>query len=164
MDRVNGANTVDIGGGRRGFRDRNLVAGLPGTQVPAAHMNAVQEELLKIIEDAGLTPNPSNLAQLREGMRLLFGGGGVLAATGWQRLPGGLILQWSSVSVPAGTAATWIYPQPFATALFGVFVGQVATPSTAEIIYVASANLTQAVIDNAPGTNVQSAYVLALGI
>lgn len=65
MDRINGANTVDIGGGRRGFRDRNLLAGLSGTQVTAAHMNAVQEELLAVIEGAGLTPDEANLTQLR---------------------------------------------------------------------------------------------------
>lgn len=164
MDRINGANTVDIGGGNRGFRDRNLTAGLAGTQVTAEHMNAVQEELLAVIEEAGLTPDDGNLTQLLEGLQTLFGGAGVLSPTGHWTLPGGLKIQWSSVVVPTGTSVTWTFPVPFASALFGVFFGQVATGGTAETLYIASANASGAVIDNSPGANAQSAYVFAIGV
>lgn len=54
MDRINGANTVDIGGGRRGFRSQNAGAGLAGTEVTAAWLNAIQENIAKVIEEAGL--------------------------------------------------------------------------------------------------------------
>lgn len=77
MDRITG-NTVDLGGGRRGFRDRNLALGQAGTIVPAAHLNAVQEELLAVIEAAALTPSASNLGQLLQAMSLLYGGGRLL--------------------------------------------------------------------------------------
>ncbi|MBX6376292.1 MAG: hypothetical protein IRZ13_18960 [Acetobacteraceae bacterium] len=71
MDRINGANTVDIGGGKRGFRDRNLLAGLSGTQVTAAFLNAVQEELLAVIEGAGLAPDENDWTQLRKAIQIL---------------------------------------------------------------------------------------------
>lgn len=53
MDRVNGADWVDIGGGRRGFRSQNAGAGVSGTEVTDAWLNAVQENLMKVIEEAG---------------------------------------------------------------------------------------------------------------
>lgn len=98
MDRINGANTVDIGSGRRGFRNRNLGAGLSGTQVDAAFMNALQEEVVGIIEAAGLTPDDGDWGQLLAALGSLYGGAGSLAANGWWKMPGGLIIQWGAVA------------------------------------------------------------------
>jgi hypothetical protein len=64
MDRINGADTVDIGGGRRGFRDEDLPTGQIGTEVTAAWLNMMQEELLKVITEAGLTPSANDWSQL----------------------------------------------------------------------------------------------------
>jgi len=50
MDRVNGEDWVDIGSGRRGFRGRDALAGLRGTEVTAAWLNEVQEELAFLAE------------------------------------------------------------------------------------------------------------------
>jgi len=60
MDRVNGADWVDIGGGRRGFRSQSLVDGVSGTEVTAPWLNAVQENLMKVIEEAGLEGDIDN--------------------------------------------------------------------------------------------------------
>lgn len=57
MDRINGADWVDIGGGRRGFRDEDLPNGIIGTEVEALWLNSVQEEMLKLIESSSLAPN-----------------------------------------------------------------------------------------------------------
>lgn len=72
MDRINGAGTIDIGGGRRGFRDENLGAGVEGTELAALWLNMVQEEILKVMEEAGLPPDAANWTQLNEaiGIRL----------------------------------------------------------------------------------------------
>jgi len=53
MDRVNGADWVDIGSGRRGFRGRDALAGVRGTEVTANWLNTVQEELLALVELSG---------------------------------------------------------------------------------------------------------------
>lgn len=53
MDRVNGADYVDIGSGRRGFRDEDLGSGLVGTEVTADWLNGQQEEIMTLIEAAG---------------------------------------------------------------------------------------------------------------
>lgn len=94
MDRTSAANNVNIGGGRRGYRDRNLGSGLRGTALIAADRNAIQEEILAVQDAAGLTPNASDWTQLLQAGRILFGGGGTLAGNGWQKLAGGLIVNW----------------------------------------------------------------------
>ena len=55
MDRINGARTVDIGGGARGFQSRDDVAGTAGTEVTDAWLNGIQEELVGLILAGGLT-------------------------------------------------------------------------------------------------------------
>jgi hypothetical protein len=165
MDRTSAANNVDIGGGRRGYRDRNLGAGLRGTSLVAADRNAIQEEILKLIEDAGLTPNASNWTQLREACRILFGGGGTLAPTGWQRLPGGLLLQWTNLVVPALTGVTWTFPIAYSTALYVLHATSLNTePSKGEFAYVINPTLTSTGVDNYPGMEPNTIYVSALGI
>ncbi len=64
MDRINGLNTIDIGGGRRGFRGRNAVGGVVGTELAAPWLNNVQEEILKVITEAGLAPSEADATQL----------------------------------------------------------------------------------------------------
>lgn len=64
MDRINGADTHNIGQGRRGFKDENVVAGSAGTEVTAAFLNSVQEEVIKVIEEAGLELDVNDWTQL----------------------------------------------------------------------------------------------------
>lgn len=71
MDRINGADTIDIGGGRRGFRDENLVAGASGTEVTALFLNMTQEEILKVITEAGLAPSEGDWTQLWQALQIL---------------------------------------------------------------------------------------------
>lgn len=69
MDRISGDDYIDLGGGRRGFRDRNMVAGAPGTELTAAWLNGAQEEMLGIIEACGLTADAASTAQLLAAVR-----------------------------------------------------------------------------------------------
>ena len=79
MDRINGANWIDIGGGKRGFRDRNTVAGLPGTEVTAMFMNGVQEEILNVVESFGFEPEAADLSQLLKCFEIILFGHGAVA-------------------------------------------------------------------------------------
>ncbi|TAY75331.1 hypothetical protein [Rhizobium ruizarguesonis] len=72
MDRVNGAGTIDIGGGRRGFRDENLGAGVEGTELTALYLNMVQEEILKVCAEAGLSPSEGDWTQLNQAIGILL--------------------------------------------------------------------------------------------
>lgn len=71
MDRINGADTVDIGSGRRGFIDEDLGVGQVGTEVTALWLNMTQEEIIKVIEGAGLVLNPADWTQLWQALRIL---------------------------------------------------------------------------------------------
>jgi hypothetical protein len=71
MERINAANWVDIGSGRRGFRDRNLAAGQAGTNVAAAWLNGAQEELARAIELSGIALSEANREQLAQAIRRL---------------------------------------------------------------------------------------------
>lgn len=75
MDRINSANTVDIGDGKRGFRDLNVVAGLAGTDVSAAWLNSIQEEMAKVIEDAGIDLDVNDWTQLQQAIDWHIGKG-----------------------------------------------------------------------------------------
>jgi hypothetical protein len=80
MDRINGLNTVDIGGGRRGFRKKNKAAGIAGTEVTEVHMNALQEEVLYCIEQSGQVPAINDWTQLWKAIGIRLGNLQVLVA------------------------------------------------------------------------------------
>ena len=77
MDRINGANTVNITSALntqvRGFRKKNKAAGLSGTEFTEIFANNIQEELLTVIEAAGLTPTDADRTQLLQALRKTAG-------------------------------------------------------------------------------------------
>jgi len=54
------------------FTEGDPALGIPATTVTANHMNGVQEELIHILEEAGITPDGANLTQVLEALRVLF--------------------------------------------------------------------------------------------
>ncbi|MFC3074701.1 hypothetical protein [Shinella pollutisoli] len=87
MDRINAADWIDLGGGRRGFRDENLPNGILGTVADALWLNAIQEELASIIEGAGLPLSNADWTQLgkalqRSALNYVVAGGTSEALTG----------------------------------------------------------------------------------
>lgn len=69
MERINGNNTVDIGGGKRGFRSQNAAAGVAGTEVTDKFLNDLQEEVSAVIENSGFELDPDNQQQLWEALQ-----------------------------------------------------------------------------------------------
>lgn len=63
-----------FGAGKDGFKNGNLAAGVAPTDLNADWFNNVQEELLSVIEAAGLAPNGADLAQLRKALVALTPG------------------------------------------------------------------------------------------
>jgi len=82
MDRINGADHIDIGGGRRGFRDENPGGGVWGTEVAAAWLNGVQEEIAGVIEGEGIELSDADWTQLAKALRRFVGRGLYVADTG----------------------------------------------------------------------------------
>lgn len=60
-----------FGVGKDGFKDGDLAGGVSATNLNAAWCNGVQEELLSVIEQVGITPSDASLNQLAQAVALL---------------------------------------------------------------------------------------------
>ncbi len=71
MHRIDTTNkAVDLfGAGKHGWKDGNKALGIVPTEFNAAIMNMLQEELVGIVEAAGITLDPNNRAQLLTALR-----------------------------------------------------------------------------------------------
>src|ERR1700690_2773799 len=74
MDRTTAPNYATVAG-KRVFQDRNLSTGVAGTTQAAADHTAYQEEIMAVIEGAGLVGNAANNAQLLAALRTMFNRG-----------------------------------------------------------------------------------------
>lgn len=138
-----------FGLGKHGFKNGDLATGILPTDLDAAWCNGIQEEVVAVIEAAGIELSGASLAQLLLALRsagvfqtAALGDSGTKAATtafanpgsslstnGYQRLPSGLIIQWgtnlSNVTIGVGQPITFPLTFPTgvlnasATALFG---------------------------------------------
>lgn len=62
-----------FGAGKHGFKDGNLALGIAPTEFNAEWVNGVQEELLNVIEAAGITPAAATRNQALSAINLLSG-------------------------------------------------------------------------------------------
>lgn len=121
MDRINGAGTVDIGGGRRGFIDEDLGVGQEGTEVTALWLNMTQEEMIKVIETAGLVLNPADWTQLWQALQIL----GLSAGARSRRWTA--VISMTLTSAPGAPTAGDTYLVPTgATGIWATQVGKIA--------------------------------------
>lgn len=106
------------GGGTPGyFANPNPSGGVPATVPGYEWFNSVQEELCAIIAAAGLTLDVAVTNQLLQALPAALASrpemAKSLAAAGYQKLPGGLIIQWgsySNTSTPLGVSAFYSAP------------------------------------------------------
>jgi hypothetical protein len=111
--------------------DGDLATSTPPTIPGAYAFYQLFQELLTVINAAGITPDASDLGQLKAALDALYAGGSSFvssfATNGYQKFPGGLILQWgtytSDISVPSGSApspVTVTFPITFPTQCLNV--------------------------------------------
>lgn len=74
MDRITGDYVTDLGGGRRGFRDRNLSLAQVGTVHNALYHNGVQEEMCGLIEAFGVALASGDWTGVRRAVNRAAGG------------------------------------------------------------------------------------------
>ncbi len=135
MDRINGADWVDIGGGRRGFRSEDLVNGIVGTEVTALWLNVTQEEIIKVIEGAGLVLDPADWTQLFQALQIM----GLSIGARARRWTSVISMTLSSApGAPAG-GDTYLVPAG-ATGIWSTHVGAIAEWNGAAWSYVIPPN------------------------
>lgn len=130
MDRINGAGTTDIGGGRRGFIDEDLGLGREGTEVTALFLNMVQEEMAKVIEEANLALNPADWTQLLQALRLM----GLSFGARSRRWTAVISSTLSSAPGAPARGDTYLIPAG-ATGIWATNVGQIAEWTGSEWMY-----------------------------
>lgn len=64
-----------------------------------------------------------------------------LVANGYQDLPGGLILQWGYLSIPASSTALLTFPKPFTSACFSLVGQETSTPGSAQTVSYPSGSI-----------------------
>lgn len=117
MDRIS-TSTVALnafGPGKNGFKDGDLSQGVSPTDLEAEWFNGVQEELLAVIEAAGITPNATNRAQLLEALnrRAYVPAGAVMAfaritaPSGWLKANGAAISRTAYADLFAAIGTTF---------------------------------------------------------
>lgn len=76
MDRINtGTKAVDLfGAGKHGFRNGDLSIGVYPTDLDEDWFNGAQEELMSIIEGAGVVPDIAVHTKVKQAIKRLFGG------------------------------------------------------------------------------------------
>lgn len=148
--------------------------GNPATATPASvpgewWFHQVTEELRAVITAAGLTPDHTNLGQLLAALQKLDVIGDVsiksLTTAGYMKLPGGLIMQWLQVTVPASSYAAAVWPIAFPHALLGVFSGRQAAAAGGGGVFASSVPTTTGATfynaDASPASRTE--YVLVIG-
>ena len=86
------------------FAHGNLLTGTPYTTLDPDWANGLQEEVVGVIEAAGITPDKADVGQLLAALQVLFvgagGGTGVIVGANEvsMPLPGGFILKFGTIS------------------------------------------------------------------
>lgn len=116
MDYPKSLPGIGLAGGK--FADANPTTGAPGSWISAAWANSLMDELLGVISGAGLTPSEADNDQTLKAVKALIvaaftGSNQSLASVGYQKLPGGLILQFGSSSSISGAATSVVFPVAF---------------------------------------------------
>lgn len=116
------------GGGTPGFFALpNPGGGVPATVPGYEWFNSVQEEICAVIAAAGISLDIANTGQMLAALPGALAASSAmarsLASRGYQKLPGGLILQWGyDAASTGGTAVS--YPIAFPNACLQVLIGQ----------------------------------------
>lgn len=110
----------------------NAGTGTPATKPGEYWYHMITEEMRAVITAAGLTPSQSDLTQLLQALPGALASrpemARSIAASGYQKLPGGLIIQWGSGVVTSGSLGAVVFPVAFTTA---GFIGVASVANTA---------------------------------
>lgn len=104
----------------------SAVAGIVPSNIDPFLQNAIADELCGIVLAGGVALDKNNNAQVLPVLRTMFGFGGSSGTSGWQRLAGGVILQWSFGTTVSGAQDPRYFPLTFPNACFAVVVNEAA--------------------------------------
>jgi hypothetical protein len=145
---VNGYTTTPDQSGILEFRTGQLAGGTTALTLDASQ-NATLAAALTVV--GAITANGSPVATTA-------GFQNSLTATGYQKFPGGLIIQW----LPAASGAVRSWAIPFPNALLGAFYGPVSNGGSADNPYFSTLSTTQVGVTQVNGSSLNG-YIIAIG-
>lgn len=155
----------------------NLAAGIEGSPVAAEAIEHPMREIMSVITGAGLVPDVEQLDQLKAAIAKMITDRAAplattvnitdfaqsFAASGWQKLPSGLIVQWGTANVPANNVAyTQSLPIAFPTLQLSA-ASAVASAAYSSAIVGVGLTLTQITLFNASPMGAQNVRWIAIG-
>lgn len=84
--------------------DGDPATNVQATVWPAYYLNSLMREFMAVLTEGGITPDRTVYTQLRDAIRKMANPATSLGASGYVKLPGGLILQWMPYSVVIASA------------------------------------------------------------
>ncbi|CAI1643699.1 gp53-like domain-containing protein [Serratia proteamaculans] len=115
-------DTADVNGE---WTNGNVAQGVPPTIINADILNTYQRELVNIVRESGMALDSNNDSQAIESLKSIFPLTSSFSSTkqsaGYQKLPGGLIIQWGTAGGISGDMAA-AFPVTFPNGVFQVVV------------------------------------------
>lgn len=136
-----------------------------GGNAPAAFRALSGFDILALLANAATTLSGVDTTQpLTAGG---FAGNKSISTNGYYKLPGGLIIQWGVVSVPASSQSTITFPVTFPTSGLSLVMTYGDIPNSVSIPTIAAAGefitTSQAIIANGASSAAHSIYWIAIG-
>lgn len=111
-----------FGAGKNGFTGGNPQTGELPTALDQFFFDSLQEEICGVIEGGGIALNKADRGQMLKAMKAMFPllsqFGNSQASPGYQKLPGGLVIQWGTGAIPTSGSATVSFPLLFTKGIF----------------------------------------------
>lgn len=136
MQRISTATkALDLfGAGKHGFKNGDLATGILPTDLDAAWFNGTQEELLSIIEGAGIAADAVVLTQVRQAIKRLAGGN--VTSVNLAASPFALTADHAGLVLVDATAGNVVINLPAANVLAGLPYAFRRTDATANTVTV----------------------------
>jgi len=110
-----------FGAGKNGFTGGNPQTGELPTALDQDFFDSLQEEICGVIEGGGIALAKGDRGQLLKALKAIFPVsslfGNKLSAAGYQKMPGGVIIQWGTITGGVGQLAG-TYPMAFPNGVF----------------------------------------------
>jgi len=108
--------TPEAAGTEGYWTEGNPTTGVAATLERASWFNMMQEELRSIVVAGGISPSKTAYSQVLQALQAMYGAGRpghAYTTNDWAPLPGGLIIQWGTI-----TPAAYTTPNNFQTTAF----------------------------------------------
>lgn len=123
-----------FGAGKNGFTGGNPQTGELPTALDQNFFDSLQEEICGVIEGGGIALNKADRGQMLKAMKAMFPIMGLfansLSSPGYQKLPGGVLIQWGTAAIPSAGSVTVTYPITFSAGFSNAFVSPLDSSST----------------------------------